>query len=332
MKTLRDTFAATTTLAMASLLTAGLWAQADTAEVKAPKADKLKKALSTMARLPSLAFETSTTTYAQSPFMRASGGRVPKPKPVVTETNGVASGDILSASVNDDEDQLVFHGRRMIAKNDDSDWALRRGKLANGSALPWVFDPELFFSTISQLPLKVMHKEVGTANNKPVETYTISFSGKAARNLLWGGVIPEPAGGGRGAMQIVMIAGGGGALRRAAPKVNMTVDLAISIDPATSLVHEVKVRTYSTANNAAFGGMIIRGRGFGGEEEDDEDEEDEEEEEDFDPEEPKFKGALPVRKKKGKTFMKFDISITQHNNAVLPDLNARARSLLHLPR
>jgi hypothetical protein len=39
-----------------------------------------------------------------------------------------------------------------------------------------------------------------------------------------------------------------------------------------------------------------------------------------------------VRKKKGKTFMKFDLSFRQHNNAVLPALDARARSLLQLPR
>ncbi|MHC5072482.1 MAG: hypothetical protein ACYTGO_18570, partial [Planctomycetota bacterium] len=103
-------------MAMPCFLCLGLWAQ--DAEVQAPKATKLKKALSTMARLPSLAYETSTTTTAQNAFVR--GGRAPKPTTV--STNGVASGDILSVNLNDDEDQLVFHGRRMITKNDDSDW------------------------------------------------------------------------------------------------------------------------------------------------------------------------------------------------------------------
>jgi hypothetical protein len=316
-------------VALPILLGAGLSAQ--DAE-KAPKAAKLRKALSTMTRLPSLAFETSTTTTAQNPFVRLRGGRAPKPRTVAT--NGVSSGDILSLSFNDDEDQVIFRGRRMIARNDDSAWALRRGKLAEGGTLPFVFDPELFFGTLSKLPLKVMHKEVGTANNKPVETYTISISGEDAQNLLWGGVIPEPsASGSAGAMQVVMIGGAGGGFRRAAPKVKMTVDLAISIDPATSLVHKIKVRTYSKANNNRFGGMVIRAGGGGfGEDEDDEDEEDEEEEaQEFDPENPKFEGALPVRKKKGKNVMKFNITITEHNSAVL-DLNARARSLLNLPR
>jgi hypothetical protein len=314
-------------MAMPCFLCVGLWAQ--DAEVKAPKATKLKKALSTMARLPSLAFETSTTTTAQNAFVR--GGRAPKPRTVFT--NGVASGDILSVNLNDDEDQLVFHGRRMIAKNDDTDWVLRRGKLANGNKLPFVFDPQLFFSMLSQLPLKVMHKEVGTTNNKPVETYTISISGEASQNLLWGGVLPEPgAGGGApGAMRVVMIGGAGGAFAAGPSKTKMTVDFAISIDPATSLVHAVKVRTYSKVDNPFGPRVVIGGRRFGGDEEEEE-EEDEEEEKEFDPDNPQFKGGLPVRKRKGKTFMKFDLAFRQHNNAVLPALDARARSLLQLPR
>ena len=81
-----------------------------------------------------------------------------------------------------------------------------------------------------------------------------------------------------------------------------------------------------------FGARVIMGgRRFGGDEDEDE-EEDEEEEEDFDPENPKFKGGLPVRKQKGKIFMKFDLAFTQHNSAVLPDLDRRARALLNLPR
>jgi len=319
-------------MALSALLCPGLSAQ-DTAKSppKAHKADKLKKALGTMAILPSLAFETSTTTAAQNPFVRRAG-RAPKPKVLVA--NGVVSGDILSLSLNDDEDQLVIRGRRMIAKNDDLDWVLRRGKLANGSAVPFVFDPQLFFSTLSKLPLKVMNKEVGTANNKPVETYTFSLSGDTAQNLVWGGAIPEPGGGnssGAGVMRVVMV-GGGGAFARAPAKGKITVDIAVSIDPATSLVHEVKVRTYSKANNAFGPRVVMGGRGFGGDEEDDEEDEEKKEEEDFDPENPKFKRGLPVRKKKGKTFMKFDLALTQHNSAVLPDLDRRARALLNLPR
>lgn len=310
--------------AAAFLLGPGLLAQADQGTAKATqlKADKLKKALSTMATLPSLAFETSTTTVAHSPFGR---GRAPRPRE--SASNGVVSGDILCVNLNDDADQLVIRGRRMIAKNDDTDWALRRGKLANGRTLPFLFDPQLFFSTLSQLPIKVMHKEVGTANNKPVETYTFSVTGDRAQNLLWAGAIPEPSGGSStGAVQMVMV-GGGGAFAARPAKGKVTIDVAVSLDPATSLVHAVKIRTYS--KGTAFARAVIVGGGFGQKEEE---EEEEEEEKEFDPQNPKFKHGLPVRKKKDKTFMKFDIQLKQHNSAVLPDLDARARALLNLPR
>lgn len=311
--------------AAAMLLCPGLLAQAGQDEAQAPKlkADKLKKALSTMATLPSLAFETSTTTIADNPFMRRAGGRASTKS---VDTNGLVSGDILVVNLNDDADQVVVRGRRMIAKNDRQDWVLRRGKLANGSTLPFLFDPQMFFSSLSQLPLKVMHKEVGTANNKPVETYTFSLSGETARNLVWGGAIPEGStgGGGAGVMRVVMVGGAGGPIAARGGKGQMIVDVAVSLDPATSLVHRVRVRTYSKSDNAF---TVVGGR-FGG----DEDEDEEKEAEEFDPENPKFKAGLPVRKKKGKTFVKFDVAITQHNSAVRPDLDRRARVLLNLPR
>lgn len=312
--------------ASALLLCTGLVAQTDdAAKAPQPKADKLKKALSTMASLPSLAFATSTSTVADNPFMRRAGRA---PKPSESAANGVVSGDILCVNLNDDADQVVIRGRRMIAKNDSEDWALRRGKLANGSTLPFVLDPQLFFSMLSQLPLKVMHKQVGTANNKPVETYTFSVEGEAAQNLLWAGAIPEAgAGSSIGGMGVVMIAGGGGAFAGRPAKSKVTIDVAVSLDPATSLVHAVKVRTYSKGN-AFPARMVVRG----GLEEGEEEEEKEKEEEEFDPENPKFKNGLPVRKKKDMTFMKFDIELTKHNSAVLPDLDARARALLNLPR
>lgn len=291
-------------------------------------ATKLKKALSTMTTLPSLAFETSTTTIAHSPFAGRVGGRAPKPRKVAS--SGVVSGDILAVNLNDDADHVVIRGRRMIARNDDSGWALRRSKLANGNAAPFLFDPQLFFSVLSQLPLKVIHKEVGTANNKPVETYTFSVSGETAQDLAWSGAIPEPgtSGSSAGVVRMVMV-GGGGAFAAPAAKGKITVDVAVSLDPATSLVHKVRVHAYSTANNPFGPGVIVR-RGFGGE--DEEEEEEDKEEKEFDPQDPKFEGGLPVRKKKGKTFMRFELALTQHNSAVLPDLDGRARALLLLPR
>ena len=312
-------------------LVAGSLAGQDDAKAARPKvtrAAKLQMACKAMVGLQDLAFET-TYSLTHDPMMAMVRGVKPA-KPKAVKAKGVWHRDLLSVKIGDTE-EVAFHGRLMIARDDDHEWVLRRGRLASGKPLPFTLDPSTLFANLANMTYKVVHNEVGTIDNKPVETYTIHIDEEDALTLRWSGCLPDEDGrsgsgvvfGGAGAIR-VFAAGGGG---RAGPKPDVSVDLAISFDPATKMIYRIHGRSMTEGAAGAFAGRVILRRGAGGFFQEEEEEEEEEEE----AKEGTFKNGLPVRLKKElkkATVLEFTYTFTKHGDTTPPKLDRRARGLL----
>jgi hypothetical protein len=303
----------------------GVAAQEDAPKKKVhpTRAQKIAKACEAMARLSSLAYSTShKTTNRISPFVVRGAA---KPKERTISTTGVWAKGLLKVDIGDDH-QLIFHGRRMIAADDDNGWVLRRAKLANGNDLTFALDPSTLFANLADMDYKVLHNEVGTIGGKPVETYTIRLDEDDARTLLWSGSIPDDKGGnttfgvGGGALVIRAF---GGAIGGGAAKPDIFVDLAISFDPATKMIHRITGRSFTESKVGRVGGRIVLGglgRGL-------------EEEEEEEVKEGTYKNGLPVPSRslvKKSTVVEFTFDFKNHNQAKTPKLSTRARALLGL--
>ena len=310
----------------------GVAAQEDAPKKKVSptRAQKIAKACEAMAWLSSLAYSTShKTTNRISPFVVRGAA---KPKERTISTTGVWAKGLLTVDIGDDQ-QLIFHGRRMIAADDDNGWLLRRAKLANGNDLTFALDPSTLFANLADMDYKVLHNEVGTIGGKPVETYTIRLDEDDARTLLWSGSIPDDKGGNAtfgavGGALVIRAFGGaiGGAIGGEATKPDIFADLAISFDPATKMIHRITGRSFTESKVGRVGGrVVLGGLGRGLEEEEEADEETEVE--------GPYKNGLPVPSKslvKKSTVVEFTFDFKNHNRAKIPKLSARARALLGL--
>ncbi len=293
---------------------------------------KLAQACANMANLESLAFTTTHTTTNRVAMIVMQGGGKFRGKTIASK--GIWHKDLLKVEVGDD-DQFIFRGRRMIASNDDSDWALRRAKTADGQELFFALDPGVLFAGLANTRFKVTHQGVGMVANRPVETYTIRLKGDDARTLLWSGAIPKDDGktGGRanGAGGAMVFRAFGGVLGGAADaRVKIHVDLAISIDPATKLVLRVHGRSFVEGRNQGLPARVVI-NGVGGVQL-------EQEEEEEDKEKAKsgaLKNGLPIPEKstiKKSTVVEFTFDFTGHNQTTAPKLSSRARKLLGLAK
>jgi len=282
----------------------------------APKLALVQQALGAMAALPACAFATTLKTDSQ--FARTVGARAGVG---ATKVSGTWGDGRLHASLAEGAEEVVWAGRRMAARNKGGAWVRRQGKLAEGGALPHVFDPDACFAALADAKLAILHAEVGALEDRPVEIVTARLEGDAARDLVWGGIVPE---GDEFSRMIVMRAGGAAG----APKNDVELDLAFFIDPATKRLLKMRLKCYSKsiAGGAVFvaagGGVAVA------------EEEDEEAEEVDDKKQPlKLKDGLPIRhkaKNENWTTVTFDVVFTEHGTAKLPELDAAARAMLGL--
>jgi len=326
-------------LALASALllcaTTSAQEQADKARRRDP-VQKLRRAFAANADLKSLRFTTEHRTLSDATMANflagPLGAAAPTSKGRKVRTSGVWSGDLLTQSFGDRE-QVVFRGRRMIAKDSDREWTPRRGIAASGNPLPFVLDPQNLFLALHEAKFSVVHNSVGDVGGRPVAFYTIRVEGRSASDLLQAGAIPS----GRdstpsaqdGAVRMVTLLAAGGALGGAAhPK--MSVEVVIALDPATQKIHRVHGRSVTKSPAVPGRGRIViqGGAALGGAAEDVEEEE----------EDAKavgtFKDGLSVLAKKvvrKSTIVSFTYELADHGQATVGDLDPRARRLLGLP-
>ncbi len=315
----------TLSLLLPAILAPALCAQDPAAEPAAPQltlADghaALTKACGKMGNLQGVQF--STVESQDDAMTRQFGGMLGKAE---TEVIGRWSPDTVELEIGD-ADEIVVHRGRMIARDDDHEWSLRRDKLAGGSDVPFVFDPGIFFESMSRVPkddLEVTNVEKVALRSKEYLVVSVTIEDDAAHELAYTGSVPTVGGRGMGGMIIGGLPGG---MKPAAP--SLTTDLAVYIDPDSHLIHRIRVKAYQ---ESPFGGnVVIQVAGGGGA--DDEEEEDEEIETKDASGKQIYKKGLPLRNVgKGESVLTYNIRFRDHDKPMVPELDDGARKLLRM--
>jgi hypothetical protein len=235
----------------------------------------------------------------------------------------------------DEGDELVFAGRRTLAKDGKSEWRLRSGRFADGNTIGFAPDVALLLQQLAGWDLAVTRHEAGSHNDRPVEIVSVTLSPEQVAEAVWTGALPESLV--QSAMMgIAMIAGVGGGARPAAPVPTATIDLALQFDPATGVIHRLHFRSW-VAEDAMVRGMgavrIVRAGGAvmvaGGGGDDDQDGEEEKDEPAADAKAPlNYEHGLPLRPRKKTTVNDFVIELSNHGQMPAPELDALQRKLL----
>lgn len=241
----------------------------------------------------------------------------------------------------DNGDELVVAGARTIAKDANTGWTLRAGRFADGNSIDFLPDPALLLDQLAAWDLAVVHREVGSLDDRPVEIVTVTLSAAQTAQAVYAGLIPDSlaANAGFGGMVFQMGGAGNAGPRAAPPAPDATVDLAITFDPSTSLVQQVQFRSWMKQDG---GGRVIRGAGGaiavravagfqvggqGGQEE----EEEEEKPDATKPAQPmQYEGGLPVRPRKKTTVVDYTVRLREHGTAKAPGLTDEQKKLLRL--
>ncbi len=290
---------------------------------------RLDKALPQAAALGSATFAMTWDDSATNPLaaiLAQRGGQEP-PK---SELSGAWHGDLLAVTYAQ-EQRLLQHGRRTAVAGDDGAWLPRRSQLANGNNLAFVPDVPQVLALLAHLRPKVVRREVGTLDDRPVETLTVTLTGEQALALAECGLLPGA--GMSGGITIAMAA------NAARPPKPTLVDLACTLDPATGTLHRLHGRIYAESPLRIGGRVRIAAAGAGaapvvlG---------DDAEEEGATPKQTvaeaskapatEFRDALPVRSLKDAPGLLFDLRIRQHGEAPKVEVPAGARALLGLPQ
>ncbi len=229
-------------------------------------------------------------------------------------------------------DEVAMAGRFAIAKDANNDWCARSTRFADGNATSFVPDPERLLRLLAGMDLAVVHRAVGTLDERPVEILSVTLNPDQIADLAWSDAMPDTVTNG-GAFRFALMAAAGGGPRAAAPRPDATVDVAITLDPALSLIQRVQLRSWTKANDGQR--VIFRGgagairvvTGGGNRRGDEKDAE--EEPEKTDPKAPlQYEDGLPKRARKKMDVYDFDVRLTEHGAHKAPDLGAAAARLL----
>lgn len=232
---------------------------------------------------------------------------------------------------SDEKDELLLAGGSMLARDGDRDWCLRSSHFADGNKVTFIPNAQALLQQLASWPLAVTRREAGAYRDRPVEVVSVTLNAEQVGELMWSGGLPESLSQGNFG-QVINIVMGGKAGRRAATPPETTIDLAISLDPGTNLVHQIRVRAWTKANQnggvfAFPAGRIALGAAVNeDEEEEEEDDEDADEAEGNKPLE--YSKGLPKRSRKKTSVANFTLQLENHGQQPKPQLNDRQKSLL----
>ena len=318
------------------LLAATALAQEEPTPEAPPKPDPqicLAEAIQKMRLLPSVEFRTTEAQDSSTSrqVRRQLGGMGGLGGGGDTEVHGSWSDGILQARLNDDADEILAYRGRMIARGDDSDWKLRHRRLVNGQEMPFVLDPSRFFEALTDLPknaVRVRHSEETAYKGQDLLLVGVTLTDEHAQEFALSGALPWVQTG----MGGVRILGGLGAAGMGrAPLPDLTIDLALYLDPKTGFVHRAQCRVDRKGGGNGGVQIQIGGAGgmggLGGGEEEKEEEVKEKDEQGN----RIYKRGLPVRKlRETISRLDYDIRFTKHGMPVPHKLDERARKLLRI--
>lgn len=280
---------------------------------------KVAKALRLTASTTNTAFDASWgperpkagTTNLPPALLDRMGGRV----------TGAFFDDRLAVTfANQEHDELQQVGRHTLARSGNGGWHLRKASFADGNTAEFVPDPPLLLRMLASFDLAVTHAAVGALDDRPVAIASVALTEAQIGELMFAGALPKL----RAATRSV---GVGAAGRAAAPLPEATVDVAITFDPATGLVHRLQLRTWSKRQ----AGAAIAIGGAGGRAQVARRAEPEEQAEAAAPaaDAPlEYVEGLPVRPEQGMMISNFDLRLHEHGQVAIPALDEQQQRLL----
>lgn len=231
-------------------------------------------------------------------------------------------------------DELLIAGTRTIARDSDHDWCLRGGRFADGNTIPFTPDVALLLRQIASMDLAVVHRTAGSLDDRPVEIVTVTLNGDQVLDLAWSGALPEALVANAMPLRFAMFGGG---KRQAPPRPEATLDLAIALDPGTSLVQQLHFRSWTkddgNGQRVVIGGgagvMRVVGRNAAGNDEEDEDEGEKKPADDTKPPAPmQYENGLPMRPRKKMAVMDYTVRLADHGSKKGPMLDGAQQKLL----
>jgi hypothetical protein len=282
---------------------------------------RLQAALQKCSALDATRFEVSWSDPLENP----------KKAPASPSLGGKGTwhGDLLHVSFHGPmEDELLCSGRRMIARQKEHGWRQRHARYADGQMRDFLPDPQRLLETLHQLNLQVQYRETGLLEDRPVEFLVLAPEPAEIAELLWQGLLPSPLLSQTTAnMNVMMVLVGQqkGGDRTAAQMPSIPLDIAIAIDPATSIVRQVHFRSYYEGDPqqlamAAAGFVAMRQAGN-----------DAAAKEPKEPEQagaPVYERGLRQRSHEKVVVRDYIVKLSEHGQAKPPELDAEAKRLL----
>jgi hypothetical protein len=309
-------------------------ASADLAAAKA----RLAAALQKCSQLADTAF-----TFKWAPDAKNKAGNAALARAIARSNSGAIKGSwhkdlTWLAYDGDNDDELLVAGRRTLAKDGTNDWRLRAGRFADGNSLPFVPDVPLLLQQLAAWDLAVTHREVGSLDDRPVEILSVTLSNEQIADAIWGGLLPDAiATAGFGGNMRVMMMGAAGGNRAPMTPPDTTIDLAIALDPATSLIQQLTFRGWTRENQMARGGaagggfVVVQAVGGAGAAPDEDDEDEKAKEKQAAAKKdagPVYENGLLVRDRAKTTVNDVTVKLSQHGQKQAPPLTDAQKKLL----
>jgi hypothetical protein len=237
------------------------------------------------------------------------------------------------AYAGENGDELLLAGARTLAKDGERDWRLRQGRFADGSPLAFVPNVSLLLVHLAAQDLAVTQRAVGSLDDRPVEIVSATLHAEQVAELVWSGLLPEALVTATGLSRAIRFAaiGGPAAQKRAAPPPpTSTVDVAVFLDPATNLVHQIRFRAWTKADQGGgLGGVMVVQRVGGGAVVEEDDEEEEPEPDAAAKAAPLvYEHGLPVRPRKKTSVCDVVVTLHDHGKVAPPPLTDAQKTLL----
>lgn len=230
---------------------------------------------------------------------------------------------------NENKDELLLVGARTLAKDAQRAWCRRRGHFADGTISTVVPEPQALLQLLGAWPLSVTRRDAGAVADRAVEVVSVTLNKEQARELFWSGSLPLALMAG-GSPRLHVDVGVGQRARPATIAPDLTLDLAIALDPGTGTVYQVRgnvwIDTSAKGRVRVFGGvpttnLQIDLEPLGGDVEDDDD--------DTSPAGPlQYEDGLPQRSLKKLACTTFTLRLRDHGAAPRPELSAAQQQLL----
>lgn len=296
---------------------------------------RLAAALQKTSTLQDVAF-----TVAWGPDQKAKEGDTPPPwfAMVMNTIAGKATGSwhdslLHVAYDNEQGDEILRAGARTVARDKHQEWCLRTGRFADGNSIPFEPDTTLLLQQLAAMDLAVVQRTVGSLDDRPVEILSVTLNPDQVAALAWTATLPNAVLADSTNFRFALMAAAGGN-RTPAQAPDVTIDLAIAIDPGTSLVQNLHFRCWSKTDGnqrVVFAGGAVQVMGGAKPASADENDADDDEKTDDTKKADaplSYQDGLPKRPRKRMQVMDYTVRLTEHGTRKAPELSPLVTKLL----